>query len=74
MSVRTTYVYDRRVGRVVEKRSRDGVIELLAKPLPQWWTDYLKLMEDCSDIMNGRKPRHATNGQAVHNVEAERDS
>ncbi len=42
------YVYDKRIGKVVEKRSRDN-IELLPEP-ESWFNEYLKLMQEVDAI------------------------
>lgn len=47
-SMAKIYVYDKRIGKVVEKRSRDN-IELLPEP-ESWFNEYLKLMQEVDAI------------------------
>jgi hypothetical protein len=61
-----TYVYDKRIGKVVQKRSRDDRIELFPMPEPpQWWNAYLEMMDDFYAVMSSRQPRglHHADGQ-----------
>lgn len=61
MTVRKTYVYDKRIDKIVEKRSRDNILlmPMPSPPVPEWWANYLRMMADTYDIMAGKEPQSA---------------
>lgn len=60
----TVYVYDKRVGKIVEKRSRDDIKLMPFPTTSAFWADYLEMMDDIHDILAGREPRQRTRDTA----------